>query len=38
MHTIQIGPFCQVPISPIERQTSFLLKYKALYVDGTPDQ
>ena len=29
-------PFCQVPISPIDSQTS-LLKYKALYADGTPD-
>ena len=29
--------FCEVPISPIESQASFLLKYKALYVDGTSD-
>ena len=29
--------FCQVPISPIESQASSLLKYKAIYVDGTPD-
>ena len=36
MHTIQI-PFFQVPISPIESQTSSLLRYKALYVDETPD-
>ena len=30
-------PFCQVPISPIEKQVSPLLKYEALYVDGTSD-
>ena len=30
-------PFCQVPKSPIDSQTSSLLKYKALYADGTPD-
>ena len=33
----KIIPFCQVPISLIESQTSSFLKYKALYVDGTPD-
>ena len=30
----KIMPFSQVPISLIESQTSFLLKYKAFYVDG----
>ena len=30
-------PFCQVSISPIESQISSLLKYKALYVDETPE-
>ena len=37
IHTIQNNTICQVPISPIESQTSSLLKYKALYVDETPD-
>ena len=32
-----ITQFCVVPISPIESQTPSLLKYKALYVDGTPN-
>ena len=37
IHTIQNNAICQVPISPIESQTFSLLKYKALYVDETPD-
>ena len=33
----KIIPVCPVPISPNESQAYSLLKYKVLYVDGTPD-
>ena len=37
MHTIQNNTFLSSRVSPIEIQVSSALKYKALYVDGTPD-
>ena len=33
----KIAPFCQDLISSIESQASSFLKYKALFVDVTPD-
>ena len=35
MHANENDTICQAQISPIESQTTSLVKYKAPYVDGT---